>query len=277
MSTAGTIPVKWSDNFYLRCYQLAKQGLKLTKMAQVLKISPEKLRRWTQEKPALLEAINKGFSESKKAEGTSLERKTFTDYVYMRLPPEIKPIWDRIVDIDKEDNFEKRVEMLLANHGKSVRQHLFVHALAGSNFNVTEACRRIGIGRSMFDSWVRTDPDFVEIMNQLHVAKKDFIENALMGLVGQGDTTAVIFASKTLNADRGYGTKSTVEHLGSIGHAIVDVNTLKPELQLAVLNAIREGRGEEKIPERIVPKSLGPIKNLPIPEFIEGEEDVLEE
>lgn len=72
--------------------------------------------------------------------------------------------------------------------------------------NVTEACKAVNIGRTTFYRWIEDDPELKQFLHSLDVAqlKKDFIENALMKKIGEGDTACIIFANKSLNKDRGY-------------------------------------------------------------------------
>lgn len=282
MKTTAKKLVQWDDSFYLKVYQLARSGMGPKKVASAIGITVERLSKWRKEKPALETAIQNGIKDCTTKDQ---QKKTFTDYVYDRLPDHLRGIGAALLCQTWDENAEKRMEQLLQGQGKIVRQHLFCQALVRFNFNQSEACRRVGIPRKRLEQWLKEDPDFIEIMDQIFQAKKDFVESALMGLVGQGDTTAIIFANKTLNHDRGYGPRTKVEHehSGILGHAVMDVNMLPPELKQAVLDELRKARGETALPPRIMPiKQLGggdPIKVEKVdyipnePELDEDEQD----
>lgn len=70
--------------------------------------------------------------------------------------------------------------------------------------NVSISCRVFGIDRSLFYKWYASDEDFKTKADAVKEVRKDFIENALMQRINAGDTTAIIFAAKTICKDRGY-------------------------------------------------------------------------
>ena len=72
--------------------------------------------------------------------------------------------------------------------------------------NVTKSCEALHISRTTFYQWLKEDVDFkAEIENtspdDLIV---DFAEDALIGRIRAGDTTAIIFTLKTKGKKRGY-------------------------------------------------------------------------
>lgn len=71
-----------------------------------------------------------------------------------------------------------------------------------------------------------------------------------MGLVKQGDSAATIFASRTLNRDRGYDPKLTVEHTGQVQHShVLSLETIIPQLspkaQREILAAIEKAEAKQ--------------------------------
>jgi len=234
----------WNDKYYVECYELAKQGCKNSQIAKILGVPIDTFKRWISERPALKDALKRARGGN---EGTKTE--TFIEYVYNRLPEHIKSLWDELEQANKKGNSLQRIEALLKDKGKKTLQHLYVHALISSNFNASEACRRLNISMSRVKGWM-ADPDFAQLIDEVLEHKKNICESALMGLVMQGETSAVIFANRTLNRDRGYGDKTEHihTHAGGVLHGHVDVDALPIELRRQLLNATREKEASNKLP-----------------------------
>jgi transposase-like protein len=98
-------------------------------------------------------------------------------------------------------------DLALTKSGKAERQDVFIQAYIASAFNISAACRQVGIDRSTYYKWIE-DPEFSSKFNEAREAKKDFIESMLFEKVAKGDTIATIFACKCLLADRGYVEKN---------------------------------------------------------------------
>lgn len=83
---------------------------------------------------------------------------------------------------------------------------------------VSVACKASGISRYTFYEWLKKYPEFKEAIENSNAkeAKKDFIENALIQLINNKETSAVIFAAKTQLKDRGYIERTEVEHQGKV-------------------------------------------------------------
>ena len=232
----------WKDEFYVTAYELAKGGMSETKMATTLGISVATLRRWKESKPALVDAIERG----KNVSGGQTPTATFHEYIYQKLPPHLAKLYDEIELVQSETNGIQKVEAMLSKAGKRARQHLFLHALVTSNFNVSRACSVVNIPRKTFESWVTLEPGFGELMAEMDFHKKNYFESALIGLVARGDSSATIFVNKTINRDRGYNEKLDVNVQGHIEHdhlhvAIpVDELNLSIEVRREILEAIRD-------------------------------------
>lgn len=261
----------WRDEYYLQAYEMAKDGATEYGIGEALGIRKYRWQRWLTEKPALKEAIHRGKEaggRNTQPGGTSI----FMDYVYKRLPNELRGVWERIVELEndlEEPNAETLLEALTEKLGKTARQHLWVHALVSSNFNSSEACRRVKVSMQSVHNWVKSDPGFGAILQQIHEAKKDFVEGSLFRLIQRGDSPATIFASKTLNSDRGYNPKTEVNHLinGEVKHLheLVDVQELDAlplEDRLRILNAMKSKRKELSAPTEIVTQNLHEEESL---------------
>jgi hypothetical protein len=154
----------------------------------------------------------------------------------------LRELWDEINECEHLENGVERVEALLKGHGIRARQHLFLYALTQSMFNVSQSLRKLGISRKTFENWVANDPDFAELMDEIHWYKENFFEQAFIGRVAAGDTHAIIHAVKTKCRSRGYNDKVEIEHSGTITHentvSIVDLD-LPAETRRQVLDALR--------------------------------------
>lgn len=240
---------RWKDSYYVRAYRLALEGMKDGAIAAALGTSRGTFARWKTERRALSLALKQARG------GKVVNTQSFGEYVSGRLPAHLKAIWDGVERADQADNPERRIEALLAGQGEGVRKQIFVHAFVSGNFNKAEACRKANVSYGTVRKWM-ADPVFVDLMDQVHEMKQDFVEGCLMGLVGQGDTTATVFASKTLNRDRGYDSKKTIVHEGVVQHAHFDIAQLPLKLRKEIMEwAEQNGYGEvagalpEHVPE----------------------------
>ena len=234
---------KWKDDFVIQAYELARTGLKNSEVARMLGVSPLFFKKWITRKPILRSALIRGRKQYKQA-GDSLI--TFRDYVNGKISPELRPLWDQIVDYDEANSGIEKVEALLKNKGDNIRQYLFLHALICSNFRIQVALRRIGISYHEFCRWKEEDPDFPLLIDEIMWHRGNFFEDRLSMAVVGGDTTAIVFANRTFNRERGYDDKnrSTVDVnvKGHIGHIVVKVDELNLPLEIRkqILKSIRK-------------------------------------
>lgn len=202
---------EWKTDFYVLAYEGARDGKTDNQIAISLGVDKETLMDWRIAKPALERGIQKGRE-------INSGKVNFQDYVYQQLPPNLKEIWDSISECENKYNAVERIEAILKKKGKEVRQHLFIHALTVMNFNLNKALKSVNVPKSRFDYWMQTDPDFVKLFDAIQFHKKNFLEDALMKLIKQGDSKAIIFANKTLNKDRGYTERMDVHHTHDHSH-----------------------------------------------------------
>lgn len=249
----------WKDEYYVTIYELVRQGMTMAQIAGVLGVSDFCLKNWYKKKPALKEAVNRARSSSPSSirdrSGETGTGEKFFEYVYRRLPPELRELWNELCEAERADNPEIAVEALLENQGERTLQHLWIHALVAGNFNVSEACRRVNVTQKQVDQWKKEDTRFLELVEQVITMKKDYAEGCLFDLLRAGDAGATIFVNRTLNRDRGYDPKVTVVHEGSVLHQHVDVSALPLDLETKrkMLEAIRNSRelppGETRVIE----------------------------
>jgi hypothetical protein len=139
----------------------------------------------------------------------------------------------------------------MTQESKQTRQTLWLKAFRAKLFNISAACRDIGIDRSTYYKWL-DDPEFTEAVHDAREEKIDFIESRLLNKIKEGDTTAIIFALKTLAKSRGYVERREIS--GPEGRAIpsVDVKILlqNPESRMALETIARQiDRQEQKAVE----------------------------
>src|SRR5262245_54840714 len=230
-------PRKWKDEHYVTVYELARSGASKQKIRKVLGVAAVTWSKWWDRRPALRDAF-------KRAHNSRRGVQTLSDYIYGKLPKKLRRIWKKLARYSRLKNGVERIEDLLKDQGKRARQHLWLHAYISSGFNASQACRMLSIARQVFEGWYKNDVEFHELFDGMLTVKKDYFEGALVTLVQDGDSSAIMFVNRTLNADRGYGTKVQLEHTGQIEHKVnvVPIRDLDLELQLkkALLVAIRE-------------------------------------
>lgn len=76
---------------------------------------------------------------------------------------------------------------------------------------VREACRKAHISHATYYNYMREDPEFAKKVDAIREAQKDFVEDALIKKIAEGDTKAILWASKCLLKDRGYNEKTQID------------------------------------------------------------------
>lgn len=245
--------VPWQDMFYLRAYELSMLGWTEKQICSDIGADLVTFKRWKEERPVLLAALERGKKKSKEKE------LGFAGYIYEQLPEHLKELWDRIDRCSHIEGGMLKAEALLEEGGKMARQHLFLYALVKSNFSQTKACRAVNVSKSMLDEWIETDPNFHELIQEIHWHKGNFFEEALIDKVKDGDAGSIIFANRTFNKDRGYGEKSTLELTGNVNHNHFNIDELELPLEtrLIILDAMKkkEELQNAQIPQRLTLKA----------------------
>jgi hypothetical protein len=242
-------PSRWKDEYYVKIYDLVKGGHSLKEVSSILGVSHTTVDKWVEKRLPLRKALERARSgrslkgdKTRHVTGSSKNAETFLEYVYKRLPPELQWIWDEIMQWSEAPNAYKRVKALLQGQGRKTRQHLFFHALVHCNFDPSKACTLICLPKATLELWLK-EPDFVRLMDEINWHKKNFFEAALIQLVEQGDTNAILFVNKTINRDRGYIDKTEIRVKGAIEHKhsiSIDTLNLPLETRRQVLEAVRE-------------------------------------
>ncbi len=230
---------KWKDVYIFRAYDLARSGLKDLKIAGILGINASTLTDWKGRKKLFRMALKKGRKGFRRAGEAS---PTFSNYVYQRLSKPMKEAWDRINALDEKKAGVEKIEQILDAGGKTMRQHLFLYSWTVNNFSLSVALRQVNISRSTFENWKKHDSDFADLVDEINWHKKNFFEDHLSNLIADGDTSATIFANRTINRDRGYNEKVEMDVKGSVDVNTLDVDTLdlSIEVRKALLEAMRK-------------------------------------
>lgn len=250
-------PVKFQKTMYVTAFQLARDGHLDSHIAAGLGVTLPTLLRWMKQDPAMLDAVTRG----RRGRPTD-DSFTFSDYVYDRLPPELQKVWDELRECETAKSGVDRIRALLGNAGIRARQHLFLHALTQSQFNVSQALHRLMIPRKSYNSWVSNDPDFAALVDELMWHKQNFFESAFIKGVHEGNPALVLHGVKTQCADRGYNDRLQIEHKGTVSHNhthtvdVVDLD-LPLDVRKAILAALRKHQAQSALKDAsATPKAL---------------------
>lgn len=235
---------RWNPIFLVRVYKLAKLGFTDVDIEKDLGVSHVGFYKWKKEHPELEETLVMARKEKDCGE-------TLADWIFSRLSPELKSIWQKIGRLEKKIDGVARISALLSGHGKVAKQELFLYALCSHHFSRTRAMKKVGITKGELDEWISTDNGFAKLVEEMEWHKGNFFEDSLVKLVQEGNPVAVVFANKTFNRGRGYGTHSSVDVNvnGQMLHGVLDLSELIPMLsdgcKTELLSAIRR-RDEQK-------------------------------
>lgn len=222
----------------IKLYNYAKAGLGKTALASAMGMELRTLIDLKKREPIFRDAIERG-RRDREDEG----KDNLSNFIYKRLPKDLKELWDRILATDNQNEADatEQVRMLFASRGREARQHIFLYAYVRCDFSLSEACRITATHFRTVMAWRKDSPKFQELCNEILQHKKNFFESALIKLVKQGDTSAIIFANKTINRDRGYTEKLIIED-DSARAPVLDVSTLDLPLEVRkqILEAIRK-------------------------------------
>jgi hypothetical protein len=208
----------YTDNLAVDVYILARTGLSDLAISKAIGTQPATFKIWASKYPAIAYALQRARVQS---------NETFQDYVYGQLPENLRDLWDRIEMWSDSDNALERIESILGKETIRVRQSLFIHAMVSANFNQSEACKKVGISYGVVQQWLRNDPSFPALLDEIEHHKKNFFEASLVQLVKEGNTLATVFVNRTKNADRGYSEKIRIEHAHSVLNTTIPLDKLK--------------------------------------------------
>lgn len=229
---------KIPQEFVLNFYDAVLRESSLAEVAAAMGLT-----RW-----ALQKKINRSDDLQKAFELATERRKKnrLPDYVYRSLSQEARNTWEEIKEKAKSP---EAIEQLFKDRPKALRQELFIHALISSKYDMSKACRLVGMSRAGVEKW-KKDLHFLQLLEEVHFHKKNFFEKALISLVEERHPGAVLFVNKTMNADRGYSEKLHVEHTTQQGTINLDDLQLDIQTRKKLLEAVRTKRLQEQNTEQ---------------------------
>ena len=115
----------------------------------------------------------------------------------------LKKLTDKKTAKKKPKKPPERSTKLTKPTKKQANQETFLESYKANTFNITEACKDIGITRTIYYKWLE-DETFAK---QVEVAREelvDIVESALLKKIREGNMTAIIFFLKCQAKSRGY-------------------------------------------------------------------------
>ena len=206
---------KFRNNMYVKVYELAKSNMGIRQISDALGISQGTFKNWMVQNPDFREAYERG----RRRDGKDGAKQEYINYVYNRLPDDLKKYWRKLKKYERLPNGTRKVELMFKKAGDHIRKWLFVYAYTMNHFNILPACRICNVSHYELSKW-KKDKEFQELLDHVYFMKKDFGEGKLMEKIAEGDTGCIQFFNKTINRDRGYDPKVTVEHVGQIEHKV---------------------------------------------------------
>ena len=132
---------------------------------------------------------------------------------------------------------------------KDITKEAFIIAYRENFGKITIACQACGISRTMYQGWMKNDPEFRKTLAEIEPEEimLDWGEHKLMERITKGDTLATMFLLKTKGKRRGYIEKQEIAHEGDVVKQIT-VNVLKPGATLADIPKL-DGDENKQLPE----------------------------
>lgn len=91
------------------------------------------------------------------------------------------------------------------------KKKAFLQALEKNLGIVSNTAKGIGIHRSTYYDWRRTDPDFEKASDDIQEVALDFVESKLLKRISDESDTAIIFYLKTKGKNRGYVERTEIQ------------------------------------------------------------------
>lgn len=222
---------KYNEDVIWKCYKFARHGHSDSKIATNIGVDKQTLFNWIKKYKVLNRAIQAGRKDHGPQSDESLE-----SFVYKKLPPDAQDYFDILQDEVTNWNEE------LGEMTTEVKQMLYFNLWYENDFNESEALRKLGLSVKVVHEWRRDNPWFASIYNNMLVVRKDFVEQATMRLIKQGDPIVTMRVNAALNKDRGYGDKLEIE--GNMQHTVthgIDVTglDLPADVMERILEAVR--------------------------------------
>ena len=206
--------VQYSPLVALTAYELAREGMPNAEIAKSIGVGECTFDAWLKRNTHLKEFL-------RRAREYKDGNKESTDYIFGRLSPECRMLWDKLSAASYCTNAEERAEAIAQQGGKEQLQRLFVHALIKFRYCASDARRFVGVSAKVVDAWCK-DMEFQTLLREVQDGEKDFIQSKYLQAVEDGEPAVLIHAMKTKNRDRGYGEQITHKHEGRVDVAHAD-------------------------------------------------------
>lgn len=229
----------WKPEWYVRVYEMARDGMSVRAVKEVLGVSDRAWKKRWRSDPALRDAAKRGRECRRGGDGAFM-----TGYVFKHLSPELHKAYrelDRVFEV--EDHPERFVEAILTPFGDRARKALYIHALVCSNFDGSRAGRKCGVSRDQIRRWCSRDREFARMVeSEVREIKCDFVEGNVFRLVERGDTAATLWAAKCLLKSRGYSSQKDDDRarLTESVQVKLELEKLTAEELRAALSAMRQ-------------------------------------
>ena len=92
------------------------------------------------------------------------------------------------------------------------RQKRFLKAYIASGYNISEACRKVGIQRFLVMQWKQADPEFANKMWEVEESITDFVESQMLKQIRNNNPAMIMWFLETKGKNRGYTRKFEVEN-----------------------------------------------------------------
>lgn len=106
------------------------------------------------------------------------------------------------------------------------RQKRFLKAYIASGYNISEACRKVGVRRKTVTHWKYDDPEFANKMWEVEESITDFVESQMLKQIRNNNPAMIMWFLETKGKNRGYTRKFELE------------NNLKIELSTEQIDAM---------------------------------------
>ena len=234
--TGGPLPITDSNRAELKeafLVEYRKEGASQNKAAKAIGFRRQNIYKWAETDPVFAKEFEElNFKKQNKTEQTFTEahqydemhKKKFLEFyadekhsvtsalkaVAKHLKPSHLTYWSK-TDFEFKKEY-KRLQVLLrpaiarrveineavAETLLEQKQQRFLELFRDNHFNVTNACRAMGVTRAVVKDWGKKNPDFSSALDALQDEKEDFAEDAIFKLVKEGNMVASIFLAKVL-------------------------------------------------------------------------------
>ena len=106
------------------------------------------------------------------------------------------------------------------------RKKRFLKAYAASGYNISEACKKVGLRRMLIKEWKVADPEFANKMWEVEESITDFVESQMLKQIRNNNPAMIMWFLETKGKNRGYTRKFELE------------NNLKIELSTEQIDAM---------------------------------------